>query len=84
VTQAALGAVSLIPVAGAVIANTNPEAAAQGLDRLRAGATAARGRRSRRWDSDGVSRAFVAELDRLCGQRPWVVLFFDTWEQTGR
>ncbi|TKA11781.1 ATP-binding protein [Actinacidiphila oryziradicis] len=83
VTQATLGAVSLIPGAGVVTAMANPEAAAQGLDRLRAGA-GARGRRGRGGDAAGVSRAFVAELDRLCGQYRWVVLFLDTWEHTGR
>ncbi|MEU1621778.1 tetratricopeptide repeat protein [Streptomyces sp. NPDC005722] len=83
VAQATLGAVSLIPGAGVVTAMANPEAAAQGLDRLRAGA-GARGRRGHGGDAAGVSRAFVAQLDRLCGQYPWVVLFFDTWEQTAR
>ncbi|CQR64699.1 tetratricopeptide repeat protein [Streptomyces leeuwenhoekii] len=81
--QAALGAVSLIPGAGVVSAMANPDAAAQGLDRLRAGARA-RGRRARSGDAAGVSRAFVAELGRLCGRYRWVVLFLDTWEVTGR
>ncbi|MFF1650980.1 hypothetical protein [Streptomyces sp. NPDC058240] len=31
-----------------------------------------------------MSRVFVAELERLCGRHQWVVLFIDTWEQTGR
>ncbi|MBA2812158.1 tetratricopeptide repeat protein [Streptomyces sp. KM273126] len=82
-TQAALGgASSLIPGAGAVTAMVNPDTAAQGLDRLRAGARA-RGRRGRAGDA-AVNRAFVSELERLCGRYPWVVLFLDTWEQTGR
>ncbi|MFF4524735.1 tetratricopeptide repeat protein [Streptomyces bluensis] len=82
-TQAALGgASSLIPGAGAVTAMVNPDTAAQGLDRLRAGARA-RGRRVRAGDT-AVNRAFVSELERLCGRYPWVVLFLDTWEQTGR
>ncbi|WP_234434080.1 tetratricopeptide repeat protein [Streptomyces sp. NRRL F-5126] len=81
VAQAALGAASLIPVAGGVVsAVTNPDSAALGLDRLRAGARA----RHRRADAAEVSRAFVAELQRLCEHYPWVVLCFDTWEQTGR
>ncbi|GAA3820791.1 hypothetical protein [Streptomyces chiangmaiensis] len=83
VSQATLGAVSLIPGASMVTAMANPEATAQGLDRLRAGA-GARGRRGRARGAAEVSRAFVTELDRLCGQHRWVVLFFDTWEQTGR
>nr|WP_168720826.1 hypothetical protein [Streptomyces sp. SAT1]ANO42688.1 hypothetical protein A8713_036175 [Streptomyces sp. SAT1] len=35
--QAALGAASMIPGAGVVTAMTNPDTAAQGLDRLRVG-----------------------------------------------
>ncbi|MFB9573076.1 tetratricopeptide repeat protein [Streptomyces yanii] len=84
VTQAALGAASLIPGAGVVTAMTNPDAAAQGLDRLRSGARGRAQRRGRGGDEAGPSRAFVAELGRLCGRHRWVVLFFDTWEQTGR
>ncbi|MEU7132960.1 tetratricopeptide repeat protein [Streptomyces sp. NPDC046261] len=83
VSQAALGAASLIPGAGVVTAMANPDTAAQGLDRLRAGVRS-RGRRGRGGDAVGGSRAFVSELGRLCGRYPWVVLFFDTWEQTGR
>ncbi|WP_326658669.1 tetratricopeptide repeat protein [Streptomyces canus] len=83
VTQAALGAASLIPGAGVVTAMTNPDTAAQGLDRLRAGVRA-RAPRGHRADAAGVSRAFVAELARLCERHRWVVLFLDTWEQTGR
>ncbi|AWW43392.1 tetratricopeptide repeat protein [Streptomyces cadmiisoli] len=82
VAQAALGAASLIPGAGVVTAMASPEAAAHGLDRLRGGG--ARGRQRRGADATGLCRAFVAELDRLSRQHPWVVLFFDTWEQTGR
>ncbi|MEV4785372.1 tetratricopeptide repeat protein [Streptomyces tuirus] len=83
VAQAALGAVSLIPGAGPVTAMASPDAAAQGLDRLRSGARG-RGRRPRASDAAEVSRAFVSELGRLCGRHPWVVLFLDTWEVTGR
>ncbi|RSM97018.1 tetratricopeptide repeat protein [Streptomyces sp. WAC 01420] len=82
VAQATLGAVSLVPGAGVVTAMASPEAAAQGLDRLRG--AAARGRRARAADPTALYRAFVNELDRLGGQHRWVVLFFDTWEQTGR
>ncbi|MEV5242322.1 tetratricopeptide repeat protein [Streptomyces cinnamoneus] len=81
--QTALGAASLIPGAGVVTAMVNPDAAAAGLDRLRAGARA-RARRARDGDATGLSRAFVSELVRLCRTHTWVVLFFDTWEQTGR
>ncbi|WP_405704700.1 tetratricopeptide repeat protein [Streptomyces xanthophaeus] len=82
VTQAALGAVSLVPGAGVVTAMVNQDAAAQGLDRLRSASQARVRRRGARGDEAGLSRAFVAELDRLCRRHQWVVLFFDTWEQT--
>ncbi|MGW0856302.1 tetratricopeptide repeat protein [Streptomyces sp. NPDC002690] len=84
VTQAALGAVSLIPGAGVVTAMANPDAAAQGLDRIRSASRSRHQRRGGRGDETGLSRAFVAELERLCRRQRWVVLFFDTWEQTAQ
>ncbi|MEU9575454.1 tetratricopeptide repeat protein, partial [Streptomyces massasporeus] len=84
VTQAALGAASLIPGVGVVTAMANPDAAAQGLDRLRSASQARARRRGARGDEADLSRAFVAELDRLSHRHQWVVLFFDTWEQTAR
>ncbi|MEV0695715.1 tetratricopeptide repeat protein, partial [Streptomyces sp. NPDC050388] len=84
VTQAALGAASLLPGAGVLTAMANPDAAAQGLDRLRSASQARARRRGAGGDETGVSRAFVAELERLCRRHQWVVLFFDTWEQTAR
>ncbi|MEV5015476.1 tetratricopeptide repeat protein [Streptomyces sp. NPDC053780] len=84
VTQAALGAASLIPGAGVVTAMANPDAAALGLDRLRSASQARARRRGARGDEAGLSRAFVAELERLSRRHRWVVLFFDTWEQTAR
>ncbi|MFD6421679.1 tetratricopeptide repeat protein [Streptomyces sp. NPDC060198] len=84
VTQAALGAVSLIPGAGVVTAMANPDAAAQGLDRIRSASRSRQQRRGGRGDETGLSRAFVAELERLCRRQRWVVLFFDTWEQTAQ
>ncbi len=84
VTQAALGAASLLPGAGVITAMANPDAAAQGLDRIRSASQARARRRGARGDEAGVSRAFVAELERLCRRHRWVVLFFDTWEQTAR
>ncbi|MFD9884791.1 hypothetical protein ACFWZT_25380 [Streptomyces alboflavus] len=83
VTQAALGAAALIPGVGAAAAMADSGAAAQALDRLRAGVRD-RGRRGRGADATGLTRAFVGELDRLSGKYPWMVLFFDTWEHTGR
>nr|WP_309136648.1 tetratricopeptide repeat protein [Streptomyces sp. FT05W] len=84
VTQAALGAASLIPGAGVVTAMANPDAAAQGLDRIRAASRTRAQRRGGRGDETGMSRAFVCELERLCRRQRWVVLFFDTWEQTAQ
>ncbi|WP_393053011.1 tetratricopeptide repeat protein [Streptomyces sp. LN549] len=84
VTQAALGAASFIPGAGVVAAMANPDTAAQGLDRLRSGSRSRAQRRGGRGDESGLSRAFVAELERLCRRQRWVVLFFDTWEQTAQ
>ncbi|MFF0195621.1 tetratricopeptide repeat protein [Streptomyces anulatus] len=84
VTQAALGAASLIPGAGVVTAMANPDTAAQGLDRLRSASRSRAQRRGGRGDEAGLSRAFVGELERLCRRQQWVVLFFDTWEQTAQ
>ncbi|MFF1415396.1 tetratricopeptide repeat protein, partial [Streptomyces sp. NPDC058289] len=81
VTQAALGAASLIPGAGVVTAMASPDAAAQGLDRLRSVSRSRAQRRGGRGDVAGLSRAFVGELERLCRRQRWVVLLFDTWEQ---
>ncbi|MZD05795.1 AAA family ATPase, partial [Streptomyces sp. SID5785] len=81
--QATLGALSMVPAVGAVTAMASSDAAAQALDRLRESARS-RVRRGRSADAAGLFRAFVTELERLCGQYRWVVLFFDTWEQTGR
>ncbi|MFJ8621040.1 tetratricopeptide repeat protein [Streptomyces clavifer] len=84
VTQAALGAASLIPGAGVVTAMANPDTAAQGLDRIRAASRTRAQRRGSQGDETSMSRAFVSELDRLCRRQRWVVLFFDTWEQTAQ
>ncbi|WP_326680853.1 tetratricopeptide repeat protein [Streptomyces sp. NBC_01237] len=84
VTQVALGAASLIPGAGVVAAMANPDVAAQGLDRLRSASRTRAQRRGGRGDETGLSRAFVGELERLCRRQRWVVLFFDTWEQTAQ
>ncbi|MCX4970901.1 tetratricopeptide repeat protein [Streptomyces sp. NBC_00654] len=84
VTQVALGAASLIPGAGVVTAMANPDVAAQGLDRLRSASRTRAQRRGSRGDETGLSRAFVGELERLCRRQRWVVLFFDTWEQTAQ
>ncbi|MFJ1744177.1 AAA family ATPase [Streptomyces microflavus] len=71
VTQAALGAVSLIPGTGVVTAMANPDAAAQGLDRLRSDSVAAMGPQVRPWSAPhGRERPLppaIAEKDTSCG-----------------
>ncbi|MFE6866229.1 tetratricopeptide repeat protein [Kitasatospora sp. NPDC057692] len=88
VAQAALGAASVLPGAGVVAAMANPDAVAQGAERLISGVR--QRRRGGDIEESALSRAFVTELARLCdrdrdrGRRPWIVLFLDTWELTGR
>ncbi|MFF2927140.1 tetratricopeptide repeat protein, partial [Streptomyces celluloflavus] len=88
IAQAALGGAALLPGGSVLAALASPEVAAQGLERVRSGIREQRGRRERgRWAQDPVrvlTEAFVQELGRLAGEHEWVVLFFDTWEQTGR
>ncbi|MFI6347878.1 tetratricopeptide repeat protein [Streptomyces sp. NPDC050560] len=81
--QAVTGAAALLPGGGVVGTLVNQDALAQGLDRAWS-FTVGRGRRAREGDVAGLSRAFVHDLDELSAGVPWVVLFFDTWEQTGR
>ncbi|SOB81694.1 tetratricopeptide repeat protein [Streptomyces sp. 1331.2] len=84
ITQAAFGAASMLPGAGVVAAVANPENVALGTDRLIAGLR--QRRRGNDSEEEALSRAFVAELEKLCGARDnqWVVIFLDTWELTGR
>ncbi|MEU8925462.1 tetratricopeptide repeat protein [Kitasatospora sp. NPDC048545] len=83
VTQAAFGAASMLPGAGVVAALANPDNVALGADRLIAGMR--QRRRSHDGEEAALSRAFVAELTKLCGRGGrWVVLFLDTWELTGQ
>lgn len=58
VTQAALGAASLLPGAGVITAMENPDAAAQGLDRLRSASQA----RARRRGGAGVATDCVVAV----------------------
>jgi tetratricopeptide (TPR) repeat protein len=78
-----LGAASLFPVVSTVAAMASPDTVAQGVHRLQAGLRA-HDRRGRGGDPTGLSRAFVEEVSRLCDRHRWVVLFFDTWEETAR
>ncbi|MGW3291636.1 tetratricopeptide repeat protein [Streptomyces sp. NPDC001002] len=86
--QALMGATSLVPGASVLTGMTSPEMAARGIDRMRAAARdhRLRGRGSDEGAADPVARlssAFVKELVRLAGRHPFLVLFFDTWEQAG-
>ncbi|MFD8595899.1 tetratricopeptide repeat protein, partial [Kitasatospora sp. NPDC059646] len=82
VAHAALGAANTLAPGSAAF--TTPETVAQSTDRL----IAAVRRRRPAGDTEltTLSRAFVTELARLCDREPapWVVLFLDTWEITGR
>ncbi|MFF0392558.1 tetratricopeptide repeat protein [Kitasatospora sp. NPDC004615] len=82
VAHAALGAANTFVPGSAAF--TTPETVAESTDRL----IAAVRRRRPTGDSElaTLSRAFVTELAHLCDREPvpWVVLFLDTWEITGR
>ncbi|MGW4382545.1 tetratricopeptide repeat protein [Kitasatospora sp. NPDC004531] len=82
VAHAALGAANTLAPGAAAF--TTPETVAEGTDRLFA--TVRRRRPTGDSELATLSRAFVTELARLCDRRPapWVVLFLDTWEITGR
>ena len=83
-TKAALGAASALPGGGVVTAMADPDAVAQGADRVIE--KLRHRRRERGSEESALGRAFIAELGRLCdrAQHPWIVLFFDTWEIIGR
>ncbi|MFJ4080824.1 tetratricopeptide repeat protein [Streptomyces iakyrus] len=84
VAQAALGAATVLPGGGLVAAMTSPDAAAQAVDRLRAAGARALDIGGGDADVTRLNHVFVSELGRLCERHRWVVLFFDTWERTGR
>ncbi|WP_063757743.1 ATP-binding protein [Streptomyces fulvoviolaceus] len=86
VSQAGLIGLGMVPVVGAFAGAIDPAQVAHGTDRLRAALSA----RFRNHD-DGqlvleplkvLTPVFVAELDRVAADVPWVVLFFDTYERT--
>ncbi|MEU3558232.1 tetratricopeptide repeat protein [Streptomyces fragilis] len=84
ISRAVLGGASTVLPGGGLIATmVDPDVVAEGVDQVR---ERVRGRRTRGRgpELDAVSREFVSALDSLCQERPWVVLFLDTWEQTGR
>lgn len=84
ISRAVLGGASTVLPGGGLIATMiDPDVVAEGVDQMR---ERARGRRvrGRGPELDAVSREFVSALDGLCEEHTWVVLFLDTWEQTGR
>ncbi|MFD5898658.1 tetratricopeptide repeat protein [Streptomyces sp. NPDC060366] len=85
IAQAALGGAALLPGVSVLAGMASPEIAAQGLDRLRTGFRE-RGRRDPLSEEPvkALSTVFVQELAGLAEEHTWLVLFFDTWEQTGR
>jgi tetratricopeptide (TPR) repeat protein len=84
ISRAVLGGASTVLPGGGLIATmVDPDVVAEGVDQMR---ERVRGRRARGRgpELDVVSREFVSALGDLCEECPWVVLFLDTWEQTGR
>jgi tetratricopeptide (TPR) repeat protein len=84
ISRAVLGGAStVLPGGGLITTMVDPDVVAEGVDQVR---ERVRGRRARGRgpELDAVSREFVSALNELCEEHPWVVLFLDTWEQTGR
>ncbi|MFB6932757.1 tetratricopeptide repeat protein [Streptomyces chartreusis] len=86
VAQAGLIGLGMVPGVGAFAGAVDPAQVAHQADRLRAAIS------PRLRDHDDVqlvlepvkvlSPVFVTELNRLAGAKPWIVLFFDTYERT--
>ncbi|MER6996951.1 tetratricopeptide repeat protein [Streptomyces sp. NPDC000410] len=85
--QVGLIGFGLVPGVGALAGGMDPTHLAQGADRLRA----ALGARFRNPDDVQLvldplrvlTPVLVAEVERVASDRPWVTLFFDTYERTG-
>ncbi|MER6159698.1 tetratricopeptide repeat protein [Streptomyces sp. NPDC001868] len=86
VSQAGLIGLGMVPFVGAFAGAVDPAQVAQGTDRLRAALSA----RFRNHDDvqlvleplKVLTPVFVAELDRVAADVPWITLFFDTYERT--
>jgi len=86
VSQAGLIGLGMVPVVGAFAGAIDPAQVAHGTDRLRAALSA----RFRNHDDVQLvleplkilTPVFVAELDRVAAEVPWIALFFDTYERT--
>lgn len=86
--QAGLAGLGLLPGLGAVAGAMDPGPLAEGLDRLRAvGSSRFRTEQDQRLLADPVavlSPVFTADLAAAAASAPWLTLFFDTYERTGR
>ncbi|MFJ9590526.1 tetratricopeptide repeat protein [Streptomyces acidicola] len=86
VAQAGLVGLGMVPGVGAFAGAVDPAQVAHGTDRLRAALSA----RFRNHDDvqlvleplKVLTPVFVAELDRVAADIPWITLFFDTYERT--
>ncbi|MFI9172013.1 tetratricopeptide repeat protein [Streptomyces lincolnensis] len=86
VSQAGLIGLGMVPVVGAFAGAIDPSQVAHGTDRLKAALSA----RFRNHDDvqlvleplKALTPVFIAELDRVAADAPWIALFFDTYERT--
>ncbi|MGI5455638.1 tetratricopeptide repeat protein [Streptomyces sp. CA-249302] len=86
ITQAGLVGLGMVPGVGAFTGAMDPAQVALGADKMRAALTA----RFRSHEDVQLvleplrvlTPAFVEELNRVAEQRPWITLFFDTYERT--
>ncbi|MDF3141572.1 MULTISPECIES: tetratricopeptide repeat protein [unclassified Streptomyces] len=86
VSQAGLIGLGMVPVVGAFAGAIDPAQVAHSTDRLKAALSA----RFRNHDDvqlvldplKVLTPVFVAELERVAAEEPWVALFFDTYERT--
>lgn len=86
IAQSSLVGLGLVPGVGALASAVNPQLVAAGMDRARAVLSA----RLRSADDvrlvlspvEVLSPVLLEDLGAVVGRRPWVVLFFDTYERT--
>ncbi|WSB58631.1 tetratricopeptide repeat protein (plasmid) [Streptomyces cellulosae] len=85
--QVGLAGLGMVPIVGALAGAVEPAQVAHGVDRLRA----ILGARMRSHDDvrlvldpvRNLAPVFLEDLAEAARRRPWVVLFFDVYEQTG-
>ncbi|MGW0608851.1 tetratricopeptide repeat protein [Streptomyces sp. NPDC002644] len=84
ISRIVLGGVSgVVPGGPLLSAMVDPDTVAEGVDRIQ-DRVRNRHPRVRTPELGPVSQEFVTALGDLCEKYPWVVLFLDTWEETGR